>query len=108
LKAGQTVKADARRKSRETAKSVNRHLASDERWKDTELEVEVDKWFDTLDLKSVDVIQRVLPGKETVQEALKVVNDKASKQVTRGHFVASFCPEPMAQDIRDLFIAMGK
>ena len=63
LKAAETVKAEARRKSREIAKSVNRHFVSEERWKDADLEVEVDRWFDALDLKSVEVIQRIFRGK---------------------------------------------
>jgi energy-coupling factor transporter ATP-binding protein EcfA2 len=108
LKTAETVKAEARRKSRETAKNINRHLASDARRKDAELEVQVDKWFDNLDLKSIDVIQRVFPGKEMLQEVLKAVNDKASRQITRGHLVASLYPDAIAQDIRNLLLSVGK
>ena len=108
LKAAQDFKADARRKSRETAKTLNRQLLNGKRWKDADLEVEVDKWFDSLDLNSVAVIQRVFPGKETLREVLKVLNDKTSKPITRGHLVASISPEVIAQDIRDLLISVGK
>ncbi len=108
LTAAQAVKADARHKSRETAKSLNRHLVDGKRWKDPDLEVEVDKWFDSLDLNSVNVIQRVFPGKEALRETLKVLNNKTSKPITRGHLVASLSPEVIAQDIRDLLISVGK
>ena len=108
LTAAQAVKADARHKSRETAKSLNRHLVDGKRWKDADLEVEVDKWFDSLDLNSVAVIQRVFPGKEALRETLKVLNNKTSKPITRGHLVASLSPEVIAQDIRDLLISVGK
>jgi hypothetical protein len=50
LAAANEIKAEARRMSRETALGVNRHLSIADRKKDSDLEIEVDRWFDALDL----------------------------------------------------------
>jgi hypothetical protein len=108
LKAAKGIKAKARRTSLETAKNVNRHLLPQERWKDAELEEKVYEWFDGLNLESIDVIQRVFPGKETLEETLKNLSDGTSKQLTRGHLVASISPDCVASDIRDLLFKVGE
>ncbi len=108
IKAGDNVKAKARRASLETAKLVNRHLAPAERRKDADLEELVYQWFDGLALTHLGVIQRVFPGKETLAETLRIVNDGASKQVTRGHLVASITFDRIAKDIRDLLATVAE
>lgn len=108
LKAAESVKEKARRASLETAKGVNRHLGTAERWKDPDLEEKVYEWFDGLDLNSFDVVQRVFPGKETVHEALKALKDDTQKDITRGHLVASIAPDVIAKDIRELLAALGE
>jgi ABC-type cobalamin/Fe3+-siderophores transport system ATPase subunit len=107
LTVADTMKAKARRATLETAKQINRHLEGSERMKDAELEEKVYEWFDRLDLKALPVIQCVFPGKETVQEILKVVNEGETKKITRGHLVASICPEVVASDIRELLMSVS-
>lgn len=107
LKAGEILKARARRKSLETARAVNRHLGAADHLNDADLEEKVYEWFGALDLKSVDVIRRVFPGKETLQEALKILNNETQESITRGHLVASIAPDTIAQDISDLLTALG-
>ena len=102
------LKAAARRMSRETAKAVNRHLPQAERFDEAELEVKVDAWFDKLDLKSLATIQIVFPGKETLKEALKVLNGKEARRVTRGNLVASVASETVTEDIRTLLTSLGE
>jgi hypothetical protein len=96
------MKAEARRMSRESAKSINRHLSGADKRNEAELELQVDKWFDVLDLTSLDVIQRVFPGKELLKKTLELLNDEG-KEITRGHVIASMNPEFVARDIRDFF-----
>ncbi len=107
-KAADAVKAKARHASRDTARAVNRHLPQTERLNDSDLEEKVDSWFDKLDLKSVPTIQGVFPGKETLKEALKALNDGETKQVTRGHLVASISNEIVPEDIRSLLTSLGE
>ncbi len=94
------IKAKARRMSRETAKLINRHLSGADKRNETELELEVDKWFDNLDLTSLDVIQHVFPGKELLKKTLEFLNG-GGKEITRGHVIASMNPEFVAKDLRD-------
>lgn len=98
LSAGETMKAKAHRTCLETAKRINRFLDA-ERMKDPDLEEKVYKWFHELDLKSLSVIQDVFPGREVLQESLKIINDGASKNLTRGHLVACVARECMATSI---------
>jgi ABC-type cobalamin/Fe3+-siderophores transport system ATPase subunit len=102
------VKAKARRQSVEIGKQINRHLSTQERWKESDLEEEVYKWFDALDLTSLDTIQRVFPGKEMLAETLKTLNEGNSKSLTRGHLVAAIDAELVAADIRDLLTKAGE
>lgn len=107
VKAAGGMKAKARRASVETAKGINRHLQAGDRLKESDLEEKVYEWFDALDATSLDVIQTVFPGKETLAEALKVVNEGASKCITRGNLVASIAADLIASDVRDLLIAVS-
>jgi ABC-type cobalamin/Fe3+-siderophores transport system ATPase subunit len=107
LKAAGTIKAKARRASLETAKIVNRRLDSAEKLEEVDLEVRVYEWFDSLKLDSVSTIQNVFPGKETLKETLRVLNEGASKPITRGHLVASITKDTVAKDICDLLVKLG-
>jgi uncharacterized protein YjbI with pentapeptide repeats len=107
LNAAELLKARARRASLETAKAINRHLLQTDRWKEDELEVKVYEWFDGLNLKSIQTVQAVFPGKEMLQETLKIVNNSVSKQITRGLLVAGIQPQFIAKDICDLLASAG-
>jgi ABC-type cobalamin/Fe3+-siderophores transport system ATPase subunit len=103
LKAAQNLKAVARGMSRKTAVDINRHLDAAKKWKkDGELEVETDKWFDGLDLTSLDVVRTVFPGKELLQEALKILNTRAGKGVTRSQLIAALGEGFIAEDIKKM------
>src|SRR5215467_3898605 len=93
--------------SLETAKNINRHLPATERWNDTDLEEKVYQWFDGLDLCSLSVIKEVFPGKETLQEILKILNDGKERGITRGQLVASITAEIMPTEIRDLLVQVS-
>jgi Uncharacterized conserved protein len=107
-KAGKGLKARARRASLDTAKGVNRHLPTPDRWKDSELEEKVYEWFDGLNTESVEVIQNVFPGKELLKEVLKILNEGAEKEIRRGHLVAAISSEAIAKEICDLLTAIGE
>lgn len=108
LQAAEATKARARRLSLETASGINRHLVSADRWKDADLEEEVYKWFDGLDAKILDVVQRIWPGKELLKESLKLVNQGATKLITRGHLVAELDGTHIPGDFRDLLGRIGE
>lgn len=103
LKAAGKLRAEARGMSRKTAVGINRHLDAAKKWKkDADLEVETDKWFDGLDLTSLDVVRSVFPGKELLQEALKLLNTGGKKAITRSQLVAALDESLVAQDIKKL------
>jgi ABC-type cobalamin/Fe3+-siderophores transport system ATPase subunit len=108
LQAAEATKARARRLSLETATGVNRHLVGPDRWKDADLEEAVYKWFDGLDPKSLDVVQRVWPGKELLQESLKILNQGATKALSRGGLVASLHATVVPDELRDLLVSTAE
>lgn len=59
-----------------------------------------DKWFDSLDLSSLDVVQRVFPGKELLKKSIADLNSE-TPAITRGHLIASISPDLVAKDMRD-------
>jgi ABC-type cobalamin/Fe3+-siderophores transport system ATPase subunit len=107
LKAAEAMKAKARRTCVDTAKSINRHLEA-EKVSESDLEEKVHKWFDSLELSSLSVIQRVFPGREMLQETLKVINVGAAKNLTRGHLVASIVREVIADEVCNLVMVVGE
>lgn len=102
LKAAGTLKAAARQRCRETAKGVNRHLPSTKKRKEADLEVQSDDWFDKLDLKSLETIRAVFPGKELLKETLKILNDGHTPALTTGQLVAALAPDFIADDMKTL------
>jgi ABC-type cobalamin/Fe3+-siderophores transport system ATPase subunit len=98
LAAAQELKAEARRSSLECAKLINRHLNRD-RIKDDDLEIKVFKWFDELKLDDLNTVQCVFPGKELLPEALKILNNRVGKPITRGSLVASLEANFVPQDM---------
>jgi energy-coupling factor transporter ATP-binding protein EcfA2 len=103
LKAADSLKADARLKCRETAKGVNRHLVVAKRWKkEAELEVKADQWFDKLDLKALDAVRSVFPGKELLKGTLKILNDGQQPAITAGQLVAALDAGLVAEDMKKL------
>ncbi len=56
----------------------------------------------------MDVVQRIWPGKELLQESLKLINQGATKNLTRGHLVASLEGRAVAEDIRRLLTSVGE
>jgi hypothetical protein len=101
LKSAVDLKAAARRQSREIAKQVNRHLPPADKMKETELEEKVDDWFDSLDLRDLDVVRRVFPGKELLTETLKHLNEGNSELITRGKLVAAVHADTLPEDIQN-------
>lgn len=101
-KAGNTLRQAARRKCRETAKQINRHLDQDARYEEPKLEEKADAWFDSLDFTEVEVIQRVIPGKELLRETLKVLNGDKKMNVTKGKLVAAIDSEVLDTEIVEL------
>ncbi|GMU63698.1 MAG: hypothetical protein AMXMBFR34_54610 [Myxococcaceae bacterium] len=101
FKAADALRAAARMKCRETAKGVNRHLTAKKR-KEADLEVQSDEWFDKLNLKSLDVVRAVFPGKELLKESLKILNDGQSPALTMGQLVAALEAEFIADDMKKL------
>jgi hypothetical protein len=96
LSTAQELKAEAPRAFQECARQINRHL--NDKMKDDDLDVEVHKWFDALDLTDVSVIQRVFPGKELLPKVLQKISSK-DKTITRGHCVAALKPEYVLAEI---------
>jgi len=108
LQAAEATKPRARRLSLETARRVNRHLSGTDRWNDADLEEAVYKWFDGLDPKSLEVVQRVWPGKELLQESLRVLNQGATKTLTRGGLVASLDATVVPKELRSLLVSTAE
>jgi ABC-type cobalamin/Fe3+-siderophores transport system ATPase subunit len=106
LSAASSLKAVARGMSRKTAADINRHLPSPDRRSDSELEVAVDQWFDSLELGSLEVVQKVFPGKELLKEALKILNDSLTKKLTRGQLVASISADLIPEDLKTFLKSM--
>lgn len=104
IAAGSEIKAEARRMCRTTALGINRHLPDGTRKRDAELEVEVDRWFDGLDLTSLDAIRAVLPGKELLKASLKRLNEGQAVALTRGGLVAALEAEYISGDIKGLIL----
>ena len=102
LRAAAATKATARRLSLDTAKTVNRHLPGADRKKDTDLEEAVYAWFDGLDAESLEVVQRIWPGKELLQESLRLLNEGETKGMTPGQLVASLDEATVPTDLRRL------
>lgn len=100
--AAQSLKANARRMSRETAKGVNRHLGQANRLSDVDLEEKVDEWFDALDLTDVEVVSKVFPGKELLSKVLNTLNNDQTNKLTRGNLVAHLNDELISHDIHDV------
>jgi ABC-type cobalamin/Fe3+-siderophores transport system ATPase subunit len=99
--AAEGLKAQARRKSRETAKGVNRHFPPPKKMAEQDLEVKVDEWFDGLDLSSLAVLQAVFPGKELLKETLKRLNEHREKPITRGQLVAAISEGLISVELRE-------
>lgn len=103
LKAACDLKAAARGMSRKTAIGINRHLSLEKKWKkEADLETETDKWFDGLDLTSLDVVRTVFPGKELLQETLRVLNAKGEKAITRSQLVATLDQSFVAAEMKTM------
>jgi len=98
LKAAQGMKAEARRASMNCAQLVNRHLNSD-KIKDAELEINVHRWFDGLDLSKLEVMQRVFPGKELLPKVLEALSQESGVDITRGNIVSAIKEHLIAKDI---------
>jgi ABC-type cobalamin/Fe3+-siderophores transport system ATPase subunit len=99
------MKAEARQASLECAKLINRRI--DHKLAEGELSVKVFKWFDALDLQSVEIIQDVFPGKELLPKVLAILSGKG-KQITRGHCVASLQEDLVPPDIAAFFKSQAK
>lgn len=102
------LKANARRMCRETAKGVNRHLPSETKVKEADLEEQVDEWFDKLDLSDIETVVKVFPGKELLASVLKKLNESHSTDLTRGILVAHLSEEFVPADIRQTIKDLGK
>ncbi len=108
LKAAGGLKAAARGMSRKTALGINKRLGPAKKWKkEADLEIETDKWFDALDLTSLDVVRTVFPGKELLQETLKVLNAKEVKAITRSQLVAALDQNFVADEMKTLLIEIA-
>lgn len=96
LEVAQEFKAEARRISLECARGVNRFLK--DRLNDTDLEIEVFKWFDELVLTDLPTVQRVFPGKQLLPKVLERLS-KGYKPLTKGHCVAALRREFIPTDM---------
>lgn len=105
LDEAQLYKAEARRVSRECARTANRYVP--DKLGDVEIDVQADKWFDDLDLSSLEVIQKVFPGKELLPKVLKRISGDG-KQVTKGNCVAAVTKEMMAADIQEMIAKLAE
>ncbi len=107
LKAAADLKAEARRMSRETALGINRHISPTKRKTEAELEIEVYRWFDSLDVASLDVVRTVFPGKELLKGTLKALNESGKPALTRGHLVAAVDSKHLSDDLKALLIEVA-
>lgn len=94
-------KAAARRQSREIAKQINRRLPAANKMSESELEEKVDEWFDSLDLRDLDIVRRVFPGKELLARTLERLNEGKSQRITRGKLVAAVHVDTLPEDIQN-------
>jgi len=100
LDVAQGIKAEARQACMKCAELVNRHLQS-EKFKDKELEIEVHRWFDGLDLSKIVTIQKVFPGKELLPKVIDSLSKELDVKITRGNIVAAIKETLVAKDIVD-------
>lgn len=101
LKAAGEMKAEARQMSRKIARDVNRHLTA-KRWNDGDLEVATDRWFDDLDLASLEVVRTVFPGKELLKASLKIASESQHPVLSMGSLVAVLDAQHLSKSIRTL------
>lgn len=92
----QELKAEARQASKNCAELVNRHLGSN---KVDDLEINVYKWFDELDLSKLETIQKVFPGKELLPKVIDSLNSTLGVKITRGKIVSAIKESLVAEDI---------
>jgi ABC-type branched-subunit amino acid transport system ATPase component len=107
IAAADNLKAKARRTCLDTARLVSRHLPKGEHLGDVELEERVYQWFDSQDLGSLPIVQRIFPGKEMIRETLRILNEGQKRPLTRGHLVASMSKATLAPDLIDLLRLVG-
>lgn len=100
LDVAQGIRAEARQACMKCAELVNRHLQS-EKIKDKDLEIEVHRWFDGLDLSKLETIQKVFPGKELLPKVIHSLNKKVGVRITRGNIVYAIKESLVAKDIVD-------
>jgi len=99
LKAAKSLKPKGLRLSVESAKSVNRHLSKDKKYKESELEEKVYAWFDGLNSASLVDVQRHYPGKELLQETLNLLQKDKGITLTKGKLVAAVKPNLISSEI---------
>lgn len=98
VEVAQGMKAEARQASMKSAKLVNRHLGS-EKIADKELEIQVHRWFDELDVSKLETVQNIFPGKELLPKVIEVLNEELNIRISRGKLVAAITETLLAEDI---------
>jgi ABC-type cobalamin/Fe3+-siderophores transport system ATPase subunit len=88
VKCANELKAEARQMSMDCAQIINRHLG-DDKFKDKDLSLLVNRWFDNLDLANLTIIQKVFPGKELLHKVIQMLNTNFKISLTRGILISS-------------------
>ncbi len=92
---------------RKTAKAVNRHLPDGRRWKDDDLEREVDGWFDDLDNTNWEVVATVWPGKELLKGIREQLQQSRGIDVRPGKLESTLKAAHLPEELKGIWTALA-
>ncbi len=107
IDSGKKLLQEARQRCRKSAKEVNRHLKGDKKFKEDALELDSDKWFDGLDSSNWEVIARVWPGKELVNELRSRIKNEFDLELRPGQLAASLKASHLPHELKDFWIGLA-
>jgi len=96
------IKAIARGDIRRKATQVNHFCDNPEKMSDSDVEADVDTWFDSLSMDESSIIQ-VFPGKELMKEVFSQVSSRYGVDLRKGDLHNALNRRRLPSDITGLF-----
>lgn len=107
VKAAEQIKHRARGDIRRKAVQVNQFCGKPEKLDDKAVETDVDKWFDTLDMKEATIL-RVFPGKELTTALREILKDEAGIDLRDSDLLQALTPGRIAPDLTKALKAIAE
>lgn len=102
IQAAGKIKADTRGEIRRKAKQVNHFCEKPDRLDDTQVEADVDKWFDGLTLDEATIL-KVFPGKELLRELRNIISDRYHVDIRESDLRSVLTKVRLSNDIKKIF-----